>query len=99
MALTIARVGAYDLTLPKPQVSTARMVTTTSLASTFSTLWIASPALLPFADVSAKLAVSGLLIPFGVGYVSLLLAEWRAGRDLTARARQQLVDDVAEAAR
>jgi hypothetical protein len=75
-------IGRFEVSVRLPQVSRVRLVTTLSLASAFTTLWIGAPAYLPFASVDAKLALAGIAIPFGVGYVSLLLAEWRIRREL-----------------
>lgn len=94
VTVNVPKVGVFDVEIRLPEVSRARMVTTTSLASVFTGLWIGAPAFLPFAEVDAKLALCGFAVPFGVGYVTLLLAERRARRDLTAAARQRLINGL-----
>jgi hypothetical protein len=65
------------LTVEIPSVGGKRLAATISLASTATALWIGAPAYLPFAVVSWQLVVVGFLIPFSVGWVTLLLMERR----------------------
>lgn len=82
MTINIPGRGPYALTFTLPQVSRLRRITTLSLASFFTTLWIASPGFLPWAVVSLMHVTVGFVIPFGVGWVTLLLAERRVRKDL-----------------
>lgn len=87
MAQTISlgvtvRVGRHDVSVRLPEVSRVRLITTASLATFFTALWIAAPWLLPFAVLSPRLVLCGVTIPFGCGYVTLLLAEGRIKKDL-----------------
>lgn len=76
------------LAIELPAVSRARSATTMSLSTLFAGLWILPPAYLPFAEVNAQHVLVGLAIPYGAGYVSLVLADRRAQRDLK-RVRHQ----------
>jgi hypothetical protein len=75
------------ITIEVPQVGRKRLVGAAVLCATATVLWIAAPAYLPFAVVSWQLVVVGVAIPFGVGYVTLLLMERRILRDLTPAQR------------
>ena len=81
------RLREHDLTIGLPEVSRARLITTTALATTASSLWLGSAGLLPFAELDAKVATAGLL-PYGVAWVTLLRAAGRAKR-ARRRARPQ----------
>jgi hypothetical protein len=62
------------------------MTTTLFRARQFAgtTLWLAAPAYLPGADVSAVMVLAGIGLPWSVGWVTLLLMERRILRDLAA---------------
>jgi hypothetical protein len=81
-SVTVLRLRTHNITIDFPRASRLRLITTSSMASTATSLWIAAPAYLPFADMTPKLVGIGFLIPFGVGYFSLFFAERRARRDL-----------------
>lgn len=89
------RLRKHDVTIGLPEVSRARLITTSVLASSASVLWLGSAGLLPFAELDAKVATAGLL-PYGVGWVTLLLAERRAKRDLRRARAQDYGSAVAE---
>lgn len=78
------------ITIEFPQVGRRRLVGTGALCSAATTLWIAAPAYLPFAVVSLQHVVVGVLVPFGVGWVTLLLMERRIVRELQPAARRRM---------
>jgi hypothetical protein len=69
------------VTVEFPHVGRRRLVCVGVLSSIATALWIA-PAYLPFSDVSALLVLAGVAVPFGVGWVTLLLMERRIARDM-----------------
>jgi len=71
------------VSLSLPRVGLKRLAATAALCTTATSLWIAAPAYLPFADVSAKLVAAGVVVPWGVGWVTLLLMERRIADDLS----------------
>ncbi|GLW32300.1 hypothetical protein [Actinoplanes regularis] len=77
---------SFDVELPR--VGRRRGICTGVLCSLASGLWLSAPAigsqvpLLPDADLSGLLILSGLSIPAAVGWVTLLLMEARILRDL-----------------
>lgn len=72
-----------------PAVGRKRLVCATSMASAATTLWIASPAVLPFADVSPVMVLAGFGIPWSVAWVALLAMERRILRDLKPAREQE----------
>jgi EamA domain-containing membrane protein RarD len=70
-----------------PRVGRKRLICTAVLSATASALWIAAPVyggrlpLLPDADLTVWLVLWGVLIPLGVGMVTLLWMEWRIARE------------------
>jgi heme O synthase-like polyprenyltransferase len=70
------------VTVEFPQVGRRRLVCVGVLSSIATALWIGAPAYLPFSDVSALLVLAGVAVPFGVGWVTLLLMERRISRDM-----------------
>jgi hypothetical protein len=65
-------------TVNLPSVGRGRLIGTATASTVFSGLWMA-PGLLGFpgADLSPKLVVVGLLVPYGIGAWSLAWAERR----------------------
>lgn len=78
----------YGASLSLPRVGRRRLVALVVLCTLASTLWIGSPGwisaipLLPAAVLSWRLIGYGLIIPWGVGWVTLLLMERRIADDL-----------------
>lgn len=81
-SITVLRLREQDITLDFPRPTRLRLITTSSMASTATGLWIAAPTYLPFAEMTPRLVGIGFLVPFGVGFFTLLLAELRARQDL-----------------
>jgi hypothetical protein len=82
-----------------PKVGRKRLICTIVLSSVATVLWIAAPSVLPliapwqlpFATVTWMHVVEGIAIPFGVGWVTLLLMEERIvdERRVAAQVRAQ----------
>lgn len=64
-----------------PAVGRKRLTATLTLSATATALWIAAPAYLPGASVSALHVLEGIALPLSVGWVTLLLMERRIIRD------------------
>jgi hypothetical protein len=84
MTTTLFRARQFAVQVSLPAVGRKRMIFTCSLASAGTTLWLAAPAYLPGADVSAVMVLAGIGLPWSVGWVTLLLMERRILRDLAA---------------
>lgn len=91
--------------IDKLRVAPRRLAALIVLCSIASTLWIGAPSwlervpLLPDADWSWWLVAYGLVIPWGVGWVTLAFMEWRIARDDVRVARQQPQPERAEVVR
>jgi hypothetical protein len=88
--LTLLRTRAHrwTITLHLPAVGRKRLIGAASLASTGTVLWLAAPAYLPGADVSAVMVLAGIGCPWSVAWVTLLALERRIARDLVADAQR-----------
>jgi hypothetical protein len=83
-SMTLFRTRRFDVRVILPAVGRKRLICAGSMASTATTLWLAVPACLPGADVSAVMVLAGFGIPWSVAWVTLLLMERRILRDLAA---------------
>jgi hypothetical protein len=86
VTIPISRRRAVSLTLPA--VGRKRLVCAGSLASTATTLWLAAPAYLPGAEVSAVMVLAGFGLPWSVAWVTLLAMERRIRTDLLVDANR-----------
>lgn len=89
-SMTIPLSRQHAVTVSLPAVGRKRLICATTLASTATTLWIAAPAYLPFADVSAVMVLAGFGIPWSVAWVTLLAMERRITRDLKPAERRDV---------
>lgn len=76
-------VGRFEVSAQLPQVGRKRMAFTVTMATLATLLWFWA-ALKGLAGVrpSGQIVVAGFAVPWGVGWVALLLMERRVLRDL-----------------
>jgi hypothetical protein len=65
-----------------------RLIGAGALCTSASALWIAPAAVLPYAQLSPMLVFVGVVVPFGVGALTLSLMEQRIERDLQPVSRR-----------